>query len=309
MAYRRLDRARVATATTGTGTITLGTAVGDASRGYYQSFAAAGIADGDQVDYLIIDGSAWEIGTGTYTASGTTLSRTLIASSTGSLLNLTGSADVSIAPSSDDWAMIANKASDVASAGTVTLGSGFYFHITGTTGITDIDFAKPWDGRMVVLIFDGALTLTHNGTTLKLPGGVNITTVAGDRGIFIQDSGDNIICLAYIRANGNKDVRVFSEASSATSTPNADLYDQHNVTALAAADAFAAPTGTPIDGQSLIIRIKDNGTARALSWNSIYRALGITLPTTTVINKTLYVGFKYNAADSKWDGTAIMQEA
>lgn len=103
--------------------------------------------------------------------------------------------------------------------------------------------------------------------------------------------------------------RIGTEASSATSTPTADSVDQWNVTALAAADAFAAPSGTPTDGQKLVIRIKDNGTARALTWNAIYRALGTTLPTTTVVSKTLYLGFIYNAADTKWDCVAVAQEA
>lgn len=93
------------------------------------------------------------------------------------------------------------KGADLASAGTVTvLDDGDYVHVTGTTGITDIDFTTVRNGKSIKVIFDGVLTLTHNGTTLKLPGNANITTAAGDRAEFVQDSSDNVICLWYTRA-------------------------------------------------------------------------------------------------------------
>ena len=50
-----------------------------------------------------------------------------------------------------------------------------------------------------------------------------------------------------------------------------------------------------------MIRIKDNGTARSIAFDTNYRAIGVTLPTTTVISKTLYLGIIYNSTDTKFD--------
>lgn len=103
--------------------------------------------------------------------------------------------------------------------------------------------------------------------------------------------------------------RVGTVTSAATITPTADLSDMYTVTALAVGAAIAAPSGTPTDGQRLLIRIKDNGTARALTWNAIYRVIGVTLPTTTVATKTIYVGCIYNSADNVWDVVAETEQA
>jgi len=114
---------------------------------------------------------------------------------------LTGT-DAAKAVTPDALAALWEKGSDEASSGTVSFDEGGYFHITGTTTITDIDFTTAKNGRSVKVIFDGILTLTHHATTLILPGGANITTAAGDRAEFVQDSTDNVICLWYQRANG-----------------------------------------------------------------------------------------------------------
>ena len=94
--------------------------------------------------------------------------------------------------------------------------------------------------------------------------------------------------------------RVQTVTSSATVTPTS-TNDIVTITAQAEALTLANPTGTLLEGQSLIIRIKDNGTARTIGYGSDYRAIGVTLPTTTVINKTTYLGCIWNATDSKLD--------
>lgn len=96
--------------------------------------------------------------------------------------------------------------------------------------------------------------------------------------------------------------RVTSTASTATLTPNANTTDIAAVTAQAAGLTVAAPTGTPVDGQRLTIRIRDNGTTRALTWNAAYVQFATgQLPATTVINKTHYFVFWYNSAATAWE--------
>lgn len=102
--------------------------------------------------------------------------------------------------------------------------------------------------------------------------------------------------------------RVYSTASTATLTPDVSAYDTFILTAQAAGLTIAAPTGTPVQGERILIRIKDNGTSRALTWNAIFRNIGVTVPTATVINKTLYVGAIYNSTDTKWDIIAVTME-
>jgi hypothetical protein len=99
-------------------------------------------------------------------------------------------------------------------------------------------------------------------------------------------------------------------ASSATPTPTGDGRENElYVTALAANAVFAAPSGTPANGNKITIRVKDDGTPRTLGYNAIYRFIDVTGPTTTIANKTLYMAGKYNSADSTVDILAVGQEA
>lgn len=144
-------------------------------------------------------------------------------------------------------------------------------------------------------------------STLKPPSSGSYTqTLPANTGNLVDDSATQT--LTNKRITG----RIQTVASAATITPTGDTADEYTVTALAVAATIAAPSGTPTDGQRLILRFKDNGTARALTWTTTagaYRAIGVTLPTTTVLSKVTYVGCIYNAQDAFWDVIATVTQA
>ncbi len=97
-------------------------------------------------------------------------------------------------------------------------------------------------------------------------------------------------------------------ASVATLTANINNDSFVQITAQAQNLTIAAPTGTPILGQKLIINITDNGTTRTISWNAVFNVVGVILPTATTPNKQLYIGVIYNSNTSNWDVVAVKEE-
>ena len=91
----------------------------------------------------------------------------------------------------------------LASASTIDIGaqSATTINVTGTTTVTSLGTAAAGVCRR--LIFAGALTLTHNATSLILPGAANITTAAGDVAEFLSLGAGNWTCVAYQKADGN----------------------------------------------------------------------------------------------------------
>jgi hypothetical protein len=139
--------------------------------------------------------------------------------------------------------------------------------------------------------------LTAKGAALAPTDLMVISEVSGASYITKSITGANII-----------NPRVQSVTSSATVTATS-LNDLVRITAQAAALTLDNPTGTFAEGQALIFRIKDNGTARAITFGAKFRAVGVTLPTTTTISKTTYVGCIYNSTDDKFDVIASLTQA
>lgn len=156
----------------------------------------------------------------------------------------------------------------------------------------------------------GALTLTNK--TLTTPVIASIYQDAGKTKLMTlpDTASDTLVTLNAVQTQTNKRMtkRVGAATSASTHTINSDSYDVFTITAQAEAVTIANPSGTPTSGQTLVVRIKDDGTARGITWGNQFRAIGTTLPTTTVISKTLYVGVIWNSTDSKWDCIAVSQE-
>jgi len=105
--------------------------------------------------------------------------------------------------------------------------------------------------------------------------------------------------------------RVTTITSHATPTVNTDNCDV--VTITAQAEAITSMTtnlsGTPTNFQTLIFRILDDATGRAITWGAKFEARGVALPTTTTASKLLTVGFIYDTVDAIWGCVASANEA
>jgi hypothetical protein len=149
---------------------------------------------------------------------------------------------------------------------------------------------------------------TQNGAGSSYSGGISATTASDLVSINLSYSGNSHTFSGAITST-RINPRVSSTTSTTTLTPDISSFDQYNLTAQAAGLTVAAPTGTPVDGNKLIIRILDNGTSQTITWNGTYTAIGVTLPTATTANKMIYVGCVYNSANTRWDVIAVTTQA
>lgn len=205
---------------------------------------------------------------------------------------------------------------------TLTSSVGFdgHFYIVNVAGSTNLNGITSWlvgDWAIftggVWLKVDNTSGIGGSGTSNELPYWVSPTVL----GSLATATYPDLTELSYLKGvtsaiqtqiNNVYVPRLQSVVSSATVTPT-NLNDEVVITAQAVGLTLANPTGTPVQGQSMIIRIKDNGVAQTIGYGTQYRAIGVTLPTTTVINKLVYLGLIYNSTDTKWDVIGVSQEA
>lgn len=193
--------------------------------------------------------------------------------------------------------------------------------VTGTLTTTKIITAPSYSKTYLV---DNSAT--GGSVTFKASGQTGVSVAVGELAVVYFNGTDYVkvssstATAGYVTLNGvetltNKRITPRINSQTTTSSPwawNSDSYDQQEFTALANALTINADAGTPTDGQKTVFRFLDNGTARALTWTTgsskSFRAVGITLPTTTVANKTTYVGCIYNTSASRWDAVATVTE-
>jgi hypothetical protein len=137
----------------------------------------------------------------------------------------------------------------------------------------------------------------------------DISTNANDISTNANDISTNTSNISSNTTQINRLKGSSTRASVATLTPNISNNSLEQITAQAVNLTVSAPSGTPVLGQKLIINITDDGTARTISWNAVYNVINVTLPITTTVNKSLYIGCIYNADTSQWDVVAVKEEA
>lgn len=310
------DRVKETTTSTGTGTITLG----GASAGF-QTFSVIG--NGNTTYYTIVDPAtgAWEVGIGTYTASGTTLSRTTVleSSNAGSLVNFAaGSKDVFVTYPAERSVYLnsAGSAVDVLDVGTLGVSTANITtaNITaGTVSTTPSSGTDIANKTYVDTIASSGVTY-HTPVKYEVPsttGNLNATynngtagvgatlTNAGTLGAFTPDGvvasvNDRILIYNQTNAaqNGVYTVTTVGNGSTAwvlTRATDADSYAVKDPNALGEGDAFFVTSGNTGAGETYICNTQGTITFGTTAINfvqvssaQIYSAgTGLTLTNTT----------------------------
>jgi len=149
-------------------------------------------------------------------------------------------------------------------------------------GTTALQFSDVFLAEGGVINWDnGDVTVTQSGNTLTVAGGSLTAAIAP---------------------------RVVTTTDDSTAVIDLDATDRYHLTAIANATTIST-TGTLVSGKARLIRLKDAGVAKGLTWDAAFRAVGVTLPTTTVAGKTHYILGVDNTDDSKVDVLGVTVQA
>jgi hypothetical protein len=183
----------------------------------------------------------------------------------------------------------------------------------GTTGqvltkTSDSDYDVEWTpagvGDMQKIIYDPQNINADAFDRANQTGTQDASTTITGLGTAAFLDGSTLATLTGTQTLTNKRItkRVITTPSASSIGPDANGQDIIAVTALATNLTINAPTGTPTDGQCMIIRIQDDGTPRTLTWNAAYTSVATEdLRTTTIAGQPMYWEFMFNAFSGNWE--------
>jgi hypothetical protein len=278
---------------TGTAVTTVSFILSGAVAGF-QSFSVIG--NGNTTYYSATDASGnWEVGLGTYSTTGPTLTRTTIYSSSnaGSAVTFSGSVNVFVTYPAGTSVVSGNN-----------YGTSGQVLTSGGTGV-----APTW-------------TTAGGGTVTSITAGTGLSggTITSTGTIAIDST---VATLTGTQTLTNKSIVARVSSTTSISSPLAwtsDNFDLYAATAQAVALTINADAGTPVDGEKIQFRFTCDATPRIITFtggvSQGFKPVGVTLTVsasnftyTLTASKTTYFGAIYNSSSARWEIVALSQEA
>ena len=283
-----VNRAKMKVASGGAGVLTLGQACDG-----YQSFAAAGVTDQNKLRYTITDGDDWEIGIGTYTASGTTLARAVSESSnSGNAITCGSGAEIFVTLAAEDFS------GNVAPRWITTPVTELKLSNDGTTAVTltglavdEFPVQYSWDG------FSG--TTVYNNDSLP-PQLASAPTFSGGT-VSLIGSGTSTNAGSF-----NFRLRASDGVKTATSTTAIDLTFGYSI-ATASYDnkSFAPSEDTAFGG----LTFKPDGLTLYLIGRGNDKVYQYTLSTAFDVSTASYANKSFSVYSQERNATAVQFDA